>query len=111
MVPVKGVRVPGGVWLSVLGESVFLPDDQAGSAPSRREAAGGDARSPMPGRVVRIFVKAAQQVKTGESLVAVEAMKMEYLVRAPGDGVVKALRCAEGQAVQQGQVLLDWEPA
>jgi biotin carboxyl carrier protein len=78
------------------------------AAPAR---AGNDAapvtiRSPIPGRVVKLLVKADDVVKAGQTVVVLEAMKMENELRAPRAGRVTALRCAEGTAVEAGQDLV-----
>lgn len=106
---VPGLRVRGGVWLSVGGEALFFPDAEAQA--SAVASGPGAPLSPMPGRVVKVFVTSGDAVKAGDPLAAVEAMKMEYLVRAPGDGVVTRVLCQQGQTVAQGQKLADWEPA
>ena len=63
--------------------------------------------SPMPATVVKILVTAGQAVKQGETLVVLEAMKMELPIRAPGDGVVKAVNCRDGELVQPERVLVE----
>jgi glutaconyl-CoA/methylmalonyl-CoA decarboxylase subunit gamma len=72
--------------------------------------AGGAAppvtiRSPIPGRVVKVMVKAGDRVSAGQTVVVVEAMKMENELRAPRAGEVQEVRCAEGAAVEAGQDL------
>ena len=62
--------------------------------------------SPMPGKVVRVLVKAGDDVKARQGLVVVEAMKMENELRAPRDGRVRDVTVAEGQSVDAGAVLL-----
>ena len=104
-----GVRVRDGVWLSVGGEAVFVPDREEAALQAGEKAALSDPVSPMPGRVVKVFVKAGDEAKAGDPLVAVEAMKMEYLVRAPSDGKAGRVLCAPGETVALGQKLLDWE--
>ncbi len=108
---IPAVRVRDGVWVAVGGEAVFVPDPAPAGAPAKRQASALEPVSPMPGRVVKLFVKAGDAVPGGAPLAAVEAMKMEYLVRAPADGTVGRVLCAEGQTVALGQKLLDWEPA
>jgi len=63
-------------------------------------------RAPMPGRVVKILVKAGDRVTVGQPTVVVEAMKMENELRATRAGTVQALRCEEGAAVEAGQDLV-----
>jgi len=60
----------------------------------------------MPGTVVRIAVEAGQEVAVGESLVVIDAMKMEHTVSAPRAGRVAEVRVAEGNQVDGGQVLV-----
>ena len=61
--------------------------------------------APMPGKVVRHLVKAGDQVKVGDGVIVVEAMKMENELRSPAAGVVQEIRAAEGSVVAGGDVL------
>jgi biotin carboxyl carrier protein len=78
---------------------------------------GGNARSggaqmvvaPMPGLVVRVNAVVGQPVKAGESLVVLQAMKMENELGSPRDGTVRAVAVEAGQAVEQGQLLVELE--
>ncbi len=63
--------------------------------------------APMPATVVKVLVEPGQHVRRGDTLIKLEAMKMELPVRAPHDGSVKAVRCREGELVQAGVRLLD----
>ena len=63
-------------------------------------------RAPMPGRVVKILVKAGDRVSVGQPTIVVEAMKMENELRATRAGTVQSLRCEEGAAVEAGQDLV-----
>ncbi|MES1197541.1 MAG: acetyl/propionyl/methylcrotonyl-CoA carboxylase subunit alpha [Pseudomonadota bacterium] len=63
--------------------------------------------SPMPGLVVSISVAAGQEVKAGEGVAVVEAMKMQNIIRAERDGVVKKLNVAAGASVAADEVLLE----
>ncbi len=75
----------------------------------RRAAAGGGLSSPMPATVVRIVAQAGTAVKRGDTVLVVEAMKMEMPLRAPQDGVVKVVNCREGELVQPGSMLAEIE--
>jgi len=75
------------------------------------EAAGGRLTAPMPGKVVAILAKAGQNVKKGEALVIMEAMKMEHTIGAPADGVVEELLYAVGDQVADGAPLLAFKAA
>jgi biotin carboxyl carrier protein len=63
--------------------------------------------APMPATVLRILAKPGTAVRKGETLILLEAMKMELPLRAPQDGTVTALRCKEGELVQAGAVLIE----
>ena len=76
---------------------------------SERPAGGGVIRAPMPGLVVRILVGAGDRIAAGMGVLVLEAMKMENELRAPASGVVKAVRAEPGQAVEKGQVLVEFE--
>ena len=67
------------------------------------------ANSPMPGQVLRIVVAPGQQVKIGDPLVVLEAMKMEQTVKAAIDGVVGAILVKPGEVVAPGQTLVEIE--
>jgi 3-methylcrotonyl-CoA carboxylase alpha subunit len=75
------------------------------------ETAGGRLTAPMPGKVVAILAKAGQDVKKGEALVIMEAMKMEHTIGAPSDGVVEELLYAVGDQVADGAPLLAFKAA
>ena len=74
-----------------------------------RERAVRELKSPMPGLVVAIEVKEGQEVKSGDGLVIVEAMKMENELKASFEGKVKNIRVKEGQAVEKDEVLIIFE--
>ena len=75
----------------------------------RRSAAAGGLSSPMPATVVRVLAPAGTAVTRGETILVVEAMKMEMPLRAPLDGTVKAVNCREGELVQPGTLLAEIE--
>ncbi len=76
---------------------------------TRRKTAGhaGSLDAPMPATVLRLNVAAGERVRRGDTLIVLEAMKMELPVRAPADAVVAAVHCREGDLVQPGVSLID----
>jgi propionyl-CoA carboxylase alpha chain len=77
--------------------------------PAKKEADSGKAvRCPMPGLVVSIAVLEGQEVKAGETLAVVEAMKMENVLRAERDGVVKAIRAKPGDSLAVDAVIMEF---
>lgn len=65
--------------------------------------------APMPATVLRVLAAAGRQVQKGDTLVIIEAMKMELPLRASADAVVKAVRCREGELVAPDAVLVELE--
>ncbi len=66
-------------------------------------------KAPMPGLVMQIKVEPGQQVKTGDPLVVIEAMKMENILKAKGKATVKAVNVSQGQSVEKGDKLVEFE--
>jgi biotin carboxyl carrier protein len=66
-------------------------------------------RSPMPGMILKVIVAQGAQVKKGENLIILEAMKMENVFKASADVVVKTINVQAGQAVEKGQELITFE--
>ena len=92
------------------GDSVLVevPDFEA----EAEALAGGDAvKSPMPGKVIAINVKAGQTVEKGQTVAVMEAMKMEHSLAAPRDGVVEAVGVELGAQVPEGEILVTLEEA
>ncbi len=75
------------------------------AAPAAPVAGGTKMESPMPGMVIRYEVKEGDEVKAGDVVMILEAMKMENSLTAPASGVVKQICCQAGQSVQKGTVL------
>ena len=70
------------------------------------EAEGGRLTAPMPGKIVAVLVNKAQEVKKGDALLIMEAMKMEHTISAPHDGVIDEVLYAVGDQVTEGAQLL-----
>lgn len=78
----------------------------AAAAPKSGSAAAGAVTAPMPGNIVGVKVKPGDQVKAGQVVVVLEAMKMENEITAPVDGTVKEVAVKEGQTVQSGEPMV-----
>lgn len=63
----------------------------------------------MPSSVAKVFVQVGQKVKKGENLIALEAMKMEHLIKAGKDVVIKAIYTEESKFVDANAVLIEFE--
>ena len=81
-----------------------LPDQLAGEP----DAAFLDNRvvAPLPGRISAISIAEGENIRAGQPLVLLEAMKMEHTLVAPGDGVVERITCAKGDQVEEGAALV-----
>jgi biotin carboxyl carrier protein len=94
-------------WVFMDGE-VAVVDLERGARPRSRGTVGGEGTlaAPMPATVVRVLVTPGQVVARGAPLILLEAMKMELPLRAPADGVVESVACADGDLVQPGVPLV-----
>jgi acetyl-CoA/propionyl-CoA carboxylase, biotin carboxylase, biotin carboxyl carrier protein len=97
----------GALWLGRDGRT-WTVHEKAAAATGKQTAAGvgdGIVRSPMPGTVQTVSVTDGEQVKAGQPLLTIEAMKMEHTVTAPFDGVVRGLSARPGQRVSMDEPL------
>lgn len=76
------------------------------SAP-QAASSGSNIKAPLPGTIMTINVKVGDQVKRGDTLIVMEAMKMENNIMANKDGQVKAIHVTNGQTVAQDDALID----
>lgn len=66
-----------------------------------------DIKAPMPGLILSINIKEGQEVTEGETLLILEAMKMENSISAPKDGVIKMISVKKGDTVEKGELLIE----
>jgi len=103
--------LPGGSVQLQTGGHEFLAEVVDPRSWRGRRHGGAEAEgrqqivAPMPGKVVRVLVKAGDAVEAGEGLLVVEAMKMQNEIRSPKSGTVERVLAKEGQAVNAGEVL------
>lgn len=84
-----------------------MPSQENAPSQSTPVASGGtEVTAPMPGTILKVNVTAGQTVSAGDTLVVLEAMKMENEVVAPADGVVGEILVNANDRVQSGQLLL-----
>lgn len=103
------VRDGDTAWVSIEGRAFAVTLEEPGA---RGAAAGGDddfATSPMTGTLAKLSVEVGQAVAEGAELFVVEAMKMEYVVKAPRALVVAEVRGEVGGQVDQGAVIVGFE--
>jgi acetyl/propionyl-CoA carboxylase alpha subunit len=98
-------RAAGSTWVDgVDGSSVLAPVERF-PLPGAQLAEGA-LTAPLPGTVVKVSVAAGDPVMAGDTLVAIEAMKMEHEVRAPAGGIVTEVHVAPGEQVEAGRLLV-----
>jgi methylmalonyl-CoA carboxyltransferase small subunit len=81
----------------------------AGGPPAAVADESKACRSPVSGVVVKVIAAAGDKIKAGDSLLVLEAMKMETNITAPQSGVIAAIKVAQGARVQTGDVLVEFE--
>ncbi len=67
-----------------------------------------EIKAPMPGLVLSILIKEGDEVKKGDSLIILEAMKMENIIKSPTDGIIKKINAIKGIAVEKNQLLIQF---
>ena len=67
-----------------------------------------ELKAPMPGLIVGISVQPGDGISKGDSLLILEAMKMENVLKSPGEAIVKTIRVSKGDRVEKGQVLVEF---
>lgn len=69
----------------------------------------GSIEAPMPGLILEVSVTQGQEVKEGDALLILEAMKMENVITSPREGTIKSIEVQQGEAVEKKHVLLTFE--
>jgi len=80
----------------------------AASKPAAAPAAAGSVTAPLPGTIKQVLISDGQKVKKGDTIITMEAMKMENAITAEADGTVLKVRTSVGASVNQGDVLVDF---
>ncbi|HEX9911725.1 MAG TPA: acetyl-CoA carboxylase biotin carboxyl carrier protein subunit [candidate division Zixibacteria bacterium] len=101
-------------YIFVQGESFVLQEKDATRAKRKEEESGlAEGKqmvcAPMPGRILKILVSEGEKVKKKQSLVIVEAMKMEHEIKSALDGIVKKVNFQENQMVDTEEPIMELE--
>ena len=100
---VATAKTPKGVWVSYRGRSYFV---SSGAATAGAVQGDDQIVAPMTGKIIDIGVEEGSDVKAGQVVVTMEAMKMEYRIEAPRDGVVEKVLVGTEELVDQGTLLV-----
>ena len=90
------------------GVNFLKAGEQNEGAQAGKTKKGARVKSQMPGKIVRILARPGEEVKKGQSVLVMEAMKMENEIKSPQDGVIKEIKVIEGQAVETGAELVQF---
>jgi len=95
-------------WVTINGRTTLLTK-QSGSRKSGggHHHAAGELTAPMPGQVRAVNVSEGDKVTKGQTLIILEAMKMEIRIQAPSDGMVNKLFVKQGDTVERDQLLIE----
>ena len=74
------------------------------------ESVINEVRAPMPGVIMSIVVEEGQEIKKGEPLLILEAMKMENMIKSPTDATVASIAVQKGQSVEKNETLISFRP-
>src|SRR5687768_9765769 len=94
-------------WVTINGQTFVLTKSSGTRKGGHTHHAAGELTAPMPGQVRVVNVNEGDIVTKGQTLLVLEAMKMEIHVHAPRDGVVKKLFVRQGQTVEREQILIE----
>jgi biotin carboxyl carrier protein len=100
------LQVTSGL-ISGCGLDAEIVDATAGA--KKKAAVLGGLNAPMPGKVFKVLVKTGEAVVKGQTLLVLEAMKMEHAIKADKDGKVRKILFKEGDLVQGGMALAELE--
>ena len=99
------------LWIHIDGQTIVLETESKARRKGKKSSTESetDILAPMPGKILKLKAAIGQRVKKGETLVIMEAMKMEYSLASSMDGKVKSVHIKEGDNVQLKQCLVEVE--
>lgn len=104
--------IKGTLWVHHNGR-VFTMDAVTGKRSRKKAGAGGSSdnvMAPMPGKVTKILLSPGAPVVAGQAVLVMEAMKMEYTLKAEIAGTIDTVNCAVGEQVALGKSLVRIKP-
>jgi len=99
------IKVNGNLYTVTAQDQFDILLDQLGLSAMNANKVS-DIKAPMPGLVLKLLVSEGSEVKKGDNLFVLEAMKMENIIKSPADVTVKSVKIKPGDKVEKGQVLL-----
>ena len=100
------LRINGKLHTVKIADKYDVLIDQLGLK-NTTKIVGGNIKAPMPGLVLDVLVQVGQEVKAGDKVLILEAMKMENVITAQSDGTIKAINVQRGNAVEKNALLIE----
>ncbi|MGZ3772497.1 MAG: acetyl-CoA carboxylase biotin carboxyl carrier protein subunit [Pseudobdellovibrionaceae bacterium] len=110
--PIQAQLIQGTLWVHHNGR-VFTVDAATGKKSRKKSGIGGSSDNviaPMPGKVTKILLSAGATVVAGQAVLVMEAMKMEYTLKAEIAGTIDSIHCVVGEQVALGKSLIKIKP-
>lgn len=108
----RAQKIKGRLWFHWAGKTwCYEPPKTQNRSRSGAVSQTGEIKAPMPGKVIHVKMNVGDSVESGDIIIVMEAMKMEYSLKADQSGRLKELKVREGSQVSLGQSLALIEPA
>lgn len=105
-VEAEAQKVAGKLWIHVQGRTfTYEAEEKSGRKKGAGKVKSGDLLSPMPGKVTKILKQAGDTVNSGDVVLVMEAMKMEYTLKSEVSGTLESINCKSGDQVTLGKLL------
>lgn len=104
--PIKTTKTPTLVRPIAVPSTDSTPSTARTASPSAPKGTG-TLKSPLPGKILDIYVKQGDSVKVGQTLICLEAMKMENNINSDREGVITAINVHKNDTVLEGDVLVE----
>lgn len=98
--------VKGQLWVHVNGRTFAIESEKKSSRRGAAKVKTGDILAPMPGKVTKLLKQTGDLVTAGEAVLVMEAMKMEYTLKAEVSGKIEQIHGAVGEQVALGKMLV-----
>lgn len=109
-IEVLAQKIAGHLWFHYQGRTLeYVPESAKNTAAGEQVLDPEKIVAPMPGKIIKIIKNQGDLVQEGETIVVMEAMKMEYNLKAIQDMMVAEIKCSENQTVSLGDILVELE--
>jgi acetyl/propionyl-CoA carboxylase alpha subunit len=108
---VQAQKISGKLWVHSGGRTFVVETESKKSSRGGKSSAidASQLLAPMPGKITKLFHKVGESVKKGEPVLVMEAMKMEYTLKAQSEVTITKVYCQVGDQVVLGKILVEFE--